>query len=261
MRYYTITCSNNANVSSATVTINYTNDGVTDAPNLRIAKSNGSSWLNIGGTGSAAGTGSITSSAFTSFSDFVLANSTGGLNPLPLQWVSFTATKNNKSVVLSWETAAEMNTSRFNIQRSSNGSNWTVIHTLPTNNGAFNNYTYTDANPLAGISYYRIQSIDQDGATSYSTVAIVNFNDYKNTLTISPNPVYGAFFTCFVNDATLLQQSAIQVTIIDLKGTVVASYNKAPAAVMYFNQPLSKGSYVVRMRSGKYVVESLLVRM
>ncbi|MEO8416731.1 MAG: hypothetical protein ABI472_23905, partial [Ginsengibacter sp.] len=77
-RYYTITKSAGANVSTATVTLNYsTDDGVgTNNSKLRIAKADGAgNWINLGGTGTAATTGSITSTSnFTDFtgSDFVL---------------------------------------------------------------------------------------------------------------------------------------------------------------------------------------------
>ncbi len=78
VRYYTITKGAGANLSptlGATVQLNYdATDLMNNATMIRIAKDNGvGNWLNLGGSGTADTTGSITSNAFFSFSDFVLA--------------------------------------------------------------------------------------------------------------------------------------------------------------------------------------------
>lgn len=78
IRYYAINKSAGATISptlGASVQLYYgLDDGVPDATLSRIAKDDGSgNWLNIGGSGTTDTTGSITSNAFFSFSDFVLA--------------------------------------------------------------------------------------------------------------------------------------------------------------------------------------------
>lgn len=78
VRYYHIAKGAGANLSptlGATVQLSYdTDDLVTDATILRVAKDDGAgNWINGGGSGTANTTGTITSNAFFSFSDFVLA--------------------------------------------------------------------------------------------------------------------------------------------------------------------------------------------
>ncbi len=82
VRYWQIDRSATGNLSAASVQLFYgADDGVTDNSNLRLVKGNGGNWDNIGGTGSANGSGSITSSVnFTTFSPFALANANGGTN-------------------------------------------------------------------------------------------------------------------------------------------------------------------------------------
>jgi parallel beta-helix repeat protein len=83
VRYYSITKSDPYNVfQNSTIKLNYsTNDLISDTANLRIAKDDGSgNWINIGGLGSSSPIGHITSDSFTSMSDFVLSNATGGNN-------------------------------------------------------------------------------------------------------------------------------------------------------------------------------------
>ena len=119
VRYWNVTQSPAAAVTSASILINYgPDDGVTDVANLRIAKQNGTSWVNQGGTGSGTPSGSILSTInFTDFSDFVLANGIGGTNPFPVELISFTASVRNNSVLLTWETATEIDNYGFEIEK------------------------------------------------------------------------------------------------------------------------------------------------
>ncbi|HEX2869089.1 MAG TPA: hypothetical protein VHO03_18755, partial [Ignavibacteriales bacterium] len=69
-RYFTISKSPNSGVQSAAITMSYdASDNIADSSMVRIAKNDGSGkWINLGGTGSASGTGVVTSSV--NFSDF-----------------------------------------------------------------------------------------------------------------------------------------------------------------------------------------------
>ena len=89
MRYYSLIegGSEPSAFTNGIITLNYfPDDGVMDAPNLRVAQGpigGGGSWVDLGGVGTANGTGSIiTTIGFTSLSNFTLANATGGGNPL-----------------------------------------------------------------------------------------------------------------------------------------------------------------------------------
>lgn len=261
IRYYTITSSNNANLSNATITINYdVDDGVTDAPSLRIAKSNGGNWENIGGTGTANGTGSITSSSFTSFSDFILANAAGGNNVLPLTWISVNAVKRNGRVEIAWQTADEINTAHFEVERSGNGNDWISLGRLNSNNGALNSYSFTDYNPPGRVNLYRIKSVDRDGKFNYSRVAIVNFDIAQKGMAISPNPVKGALLNCLLYDEDLLQQERVMVRIADMYGKIVSMYYDKPMPLMKINTAgLVQGNYVLYLQAGQRSLQSRFV--
>ncbi len=86
VRYYAITEGTGGSAfTNGIVTLNYeTDDGVTDFSNLRVVKDDGAgNWVDLGGVGTANGTGSIISTTgFTSLSNFTLANATGGGNIL-----------------------------------------------------------------------------------------------------------------------------------------------------------------------------------
>ena len=96
---------------------------------------------------------------------------------LPVELTYFTAEKTGKVAKLTWETAFERNNDVFEIQRSTDGEDFTTIMTEKgsgTTNDAVT-YSITDENPVAGSNYYRLKQIDFDGIYSYSDVERVEF--------------------------------------------------------------------------------------
>lgn len=111
--------------------------------------------------------------------------------PLPVTLTAFTAAAKGSTVELKWATAAEQNNAYFAIERSANGSNWQQLATVP---GAGNssipvNYSYTDEEPLNGISYYRLRQTDVDGTYKYSSTETVRLQIDAMELRLYPNPV------------------------------------------------------------------------
>lgn len=192
-RHFTITKLGGADITAASVTLHYNNDiNEPIASNLRIAKSSGADWVNIGGTGSASGTeaGTITSGNFTTFSDFVVASITEEPAPLPVSLVSFYAMLADGKVELNWVTASEQNNDRFEIERSPNGIDYQMINTMrgagTTNERV--HYNYTDRKPLIGISYYRLKQVDYNGASAYSRTIAVKNDSRVAEISMYPNP-------------------------------------------------------------------------
>lgn len=111
--------------------------------------------------------------------------------PLPVGLSAFSATVDNKLVHLNWQTVSENNNDYFAIERSKNSSDWQEIGRV---NGAGNSsqllsYSFTDADPLEGVSYYRLKQTDNDGGYTYSAIRSVNIDFLqKSSLHIYPNP-------------------------------------------------------------------------
>ena len=112
---------------------------------------------------------------------------------LPLNYLSFTAKWQDavNSVLLNWVTADEVNVQSFIVERSADASAWYSIGSVNADQTSALNHSYSwiDAHPLPGHSYYRIKEMDNDGRFSYSIVQIVNTGDESNTFKIFPNPV------------------------------------------------------------------------
>ncbi|OQP58773.1 IPT/TIG domain-containing protein [Niastella populi] len=114
---------------------------------------------------------------------------------LPLYWLSVDAQViQKKEVKISWSTTEEVNTSHFEIQRSSANEQYKTIGTVQAagQSNTVNTYTLTDKNIFTeGTYYYRIKQVDLDGKFSYSPVKTVRLNAAQESATwqVYPNPV------------------------------------------------------------------------
>ena len=116
---------------------------------------------------------------------------------LPVKLESFTATLNtNKKAELKWTTSSEVNTSRFVIERSTDGKTFGDAGSVLAagNSSGKNYYTFSDnlTELKSTIVYYRLQSIDQDGDMEYSATRIIHLGPESAkaiSLLTYPNPV------------------------------------------------------------------------
>ena len=82
---------------------------------------------------------------------------------LPIVLLSFNATLlNKKHVFIDWQTASELNSAYFIIQRSQDGFQWEDLVQIIAQGSSSeqSNYTHTDNKPLHLLSYYRLQCVD-----------------------------------------------------------------------------------------------------
>jgi hypothetical protein len=165
-----------------------------------------------------------------------------GESILPVSLISFTAKQAANGINLFWETAQEINNNFFDVQHSTNGSDFTSIGKV-TGNGTTSiaqKYNFYDKYSRVGINFYRLAQTDFDGKVNYSPLAkIQNKIDFA-LVTVSPNPV--------VNKITLKSNFALlgeKYSIINNQGATVLS------GIFINNeidiQKLAKGNYFIRI--------------
>jgi len=159
----------------------------------------------------------------------------------------FDARSAGDRVAVSWVTATEINNDYFTVERSRDGESFEAIG---SRKGAGNSsveqyYTFLDASPLAGISYYRLRQTDFDGKFSYSeTVAVDLHRKVSSLFSLSPNPS-SSWSEITVNE--MLREN-VTMTISDMSGRTVFSGQFNPAETPTFPIDLthfSKGVYSV----------------
>ena len=107
---------------------------------------------------------------------------------LPINLLSFTATKAGTGVSLNWKMSSEINAKGYEVERSTgNGAAFSVIGNVQAT--AASNYSITDARPLSGVNYYRLKLVDNDGNYTYSAVRKLLFNGKAVLFNLYPNPV------------------------------------------------------------------------
>lgn len=112
--------------------------------------------------------------------------------PLKVSLENFNATLVNKSLVkLNWNTIDELNFIGFELQRSVDNFQWTILDTVlakGNNLSGFNYYAYNDLLPLNGKSYYRLKMINGDGKSNYSDIRNISNDNSLGQVRIFPVP-------------------------------------------------------------------------
>jgi uncharacterized repeat protein (TIGR01451 family) len=166
---------------------------------------------------------------------------------LPLQLLAFSANHNGKANLLKWSTAQELNTYRFEIQRSSNSRDFISIGNVKTlNNGKTkNDYAFTDAQPLKAVNYYRLKLLDKDGKFTYSSIRNIN-NSSSFDVVVYPNPVHQNLTLSFNAEKAM----DVQIEIVNSEGKkVYAKKIQLPSGASMQNiniHALSNGNYFMK---------------
>jgi Secretion system C-terminal sorting domain len=119
----------------------------------------------------------------------IFAATTASGMPLPIELLHFTGKNENKDNILSWTTATEQNSSRFEVEHSTNGKNFETLGQVAATGESSDEKTYhfTHSKPAAIGHYYRLKMVDKDGTFKYSTI-ISLINSGSKNLTLYPNP-------------------------------------------------------------------------
>lgn len=151
---------------------------------------------------------------------FSLYTATDIDNPLPVTFMTVTAARRGADALVSWTTATEQNTARFEVQRSLDGTTFETISQVEAagNSSTIRRYQQLDMNVTQlGTSkvYYRIKSVDLDGSTGLSPVTMLNLN-HEGGVVVSavPNP-FSRNLNLHISTAT---KGDAVVTITDVAG-------------------------------------------
>lgn len=172
---------------------------------------------------------------------------------IPVKLISFEGRTQNNKIILTWQTASELNNKGFEIEKSFDKENWFTLGFVEgggtTTN--LNYYSFTDNEIPSEIQYYRLKQLDFNGSFEYSKVIEVN-----SDLTITsyqlfqnyPNP----FNSLTIIDYQVPVKSQINISIYDTKGEkILELVNEEKEKGIYTttleNVKLPSGIYFVRM--------------
>ncbi|GIV43658.1 MAG: hypothetical protein KatS3mg035_0781 [Bacteroidia bacterium] len=172
------------------VTLNL-NGSSNAASNCIVVKRNDASspWTKPGTPGGCTNGATLVSSrnGLSSFSDFGIAVST----VLPVEWLDFSGILlPQQQVQLNWATASELLNSHFNIQRSIDGLHFDNIGRVQGHGttNEISHYQFIDKTPSLGRNYYRLEQVDFNGSTHYSSLIEIFVQPSTAPLMVYPNP-------------------------------------------------------------------------
>lgn len=127
---------------------------------------------------------------YSSFSNFGIAST---IIPLAVESMKLEGETHSGISYLTWRTQNEHNSSHFEIEKSKDGTSFSKIGTLESqNNPVGATYNLEDKNILNNQNYYRIKEVSFDGAEFYSNTILLTQEDAV-LFSIYPNPVTNGF--------------------------------------------------------------------
>ena len=178
--------------------------------------------------------------------DYLTFSQAGGA-VLPVEWLAFTAVNAPKNVRLDWATATEVANDHFRVERSVDGREFTPIGRVAAvgNGTAGADYAFTDEQPIAGTTYYRITQVDLSGAFSHSSIAEIVRGTGAGLLAY-PNPAVSVLNVVHEGEAD-------RYIVSDLNGRQLQQFAVQPGetTLRLDVRDLPSGQYVLRASDGR----------
>ncbi len=179
-------------------------------------------------------------------------------SPLPVNFIGLVANRNtDNSVGLKWDVSEEVNVREYQIERSENGTSFSVVGTVSPKGKSI--YTFTNYAVSSNTIFYRVKSIDIDGRIKYSGIIRLpgnSSNSYSNALMIYPVPAR--------DEITIAHKKltrGAKITIISLDGKILKTIIPAIGSSNTFTSisGFAPGMYFLKLQDGIGNVETVKI--
>lgn len=176
-------------------------------------------------------------------------------NIVPVKLVSFDATLVGNAVNCKWTTENEINNNHFELERSFDGNNFTMVALILGGKNAGNlrtTYEYNDKSASIqnkNIIYYRLRQVDIDGKYTYSHIIAVKLGSTNfQKIQVSPNP----FSASLVIKFETAEKGNATINILNATGQKMAinnsNVNKGSNSIQIGSlESLPKGIYIAQV--------------
>lgn len=171
---------------------------------------------------------------------------------LPVRLLHFSGTLYNETTHLQWKTEQEKNFSHFNIERSFDGTHFSIIGSMTgSGNNNRNYYSFTDnlGNQQLQKIYYRLQLVDKDDQFTYSKVLRFDLKQRAIRVTVFPNPAVNSLNLSFAQS----KEQSVFINITDMRGiTLKEQTENMPIGNVSMNIDVSAllpGAYILIVKN------------
>ena len=185
--------------------------------------------------------------AVTALNRLRLDNITLQATALPVELTYFqTEVADNQKINIRWETATEINSSHFVLERSRDAANYKSIANIEAagSSNTKKKYSFTDESALFGTNYYRLSQIDRDGTKQIFRPQAVIIDDTYLPFGVFPNPSTATNFNVKVEDS---DEASLNLT--DFSGRVI------PLNINKLTQTILEIMPLEFLKSGTYILE------
>lgn len=169
------------------------------------------------------------------------------LAPLPVEMVYFSGVISDYGTTLNWGTAAEINNSHFEVQRSLNGTVWETVGRIEGsgNSTEGNDYEFFDDLDIGDQLFFRLKQVDYDGTYKYSNTITFDKGNDNVEMSVMKN---GSEPVIAVNGMT-----EGEINILSMSGKAVWS-KKIIEGYLLDLSFLPNGNYIALVNTDKGVV-------
>ncbi|MBV6418825.1 MAG: Ycf48-like protein [Ignavibacteriaceae bacterium] len=186
---------------------------------------------------------------------------------VPVELVSFDGRIENDKIILSWQTASELNNRGFQVEKSFDKERWFNIGFVEGNgtSSESNYYFFIDNEIASGVQFYRLKQIDYNGSFEYSKIIKINsdltfisFRLFQNY----PNPFNSSTTVVF----DLPEKSLVLIKLYSITGEEVVTLvnGELDSGRYHFlidGNNLASGVYLLRMISNDFISSKKIIMM
>lgn len=180
--------------------------------------------------------------------------------------LSFAGTLQKGKSVLNWTTDVESEPVSFEVEKSADGVNYSVISTVDSYNdrrASLNTYSYTDPDPVNDISYYRVKMTNKTSRTRYTRTIQLSAASRNLAITSAINP-FVTQLDFYINapeavpvaEADLLDMFGRSIK--HMKSSLVSGTNHL---IFSNTESLPPGAYTLRVIAGNKVLSKSVIKV
>lgn len=237
-------------------------DGITEA-DLRSQRWNGVGWNSAQGT---VNTGSdyVEVVGLNQYSQWTLTN----VNiPLPIELIAFDAIwadENQRSSLIKWTTATEINNDYYTVERSLNGVAFDSLITIDAVGFSQQNQDYSFIDTLEDFSidssfvYYRLKQVDMDGVFKFSHIILLTRSNNTNLL-LYPVPTNTLLNINYLSDSDQVGEIYIENSLSQVILSQKYLFKKGSNSFIADVSDLADGIYHFKIVNGKSSINEKFV--
>lgn len=180
-----------------------------------------------------------------------------GVSVLPVKWLSFNGTLKDNGIQLNWKVSGETVQTKYELQRSYDGVNFTTIHHQISSNQSTASYNYVDINNTTrDVVYYRVKEIE-GARIRYSIIISIRLSKRISKLQIKPNPIYDGLlrFDYLVNN-----DEVYEINILAMDGKVMMIHKLKGGKGQMDISKLQNGMYQLLIKQGNEITSERFVK-